>query len=106
MAFKTSPSYLKVAEMVRNHTHLQADEQKSVFFMFKNLNIKLSLWFNPARVCLCVSPAGSEAAEERVAAESDGCLLQGAAGTTGEEGTTFRQTCAHTRLTKAIQALR
>lgn len=73
--------------------------------MFKNLNIKLSLWFNPVRVCLCVSPAGSEAAEERFAAESDGCLLQGAAGTTGEEGTTFKQTCTRTRLKKTIQAL-
>lgn len=36
--------------------------------------------------------AGSAASEERLTAESTGCLLQGAAGTTGEKGTTLIQT--------------
>lgn len=35
--------------------------------------------------------AGSAATEERLTAESTGCLLQGATGTTGEEGKTFAQ---------------
>lgn len=42
-------------------------------------------------VCLCVCAhfcllIDSTAAEERFTAESSGCLLQGTAGTTGEEG--------------------
>lgn len=42
-------------------------------------------------LCLCVRAqfcvlADSTAAEERFTAESTGCLLQGAASTTGEEG--------------------
>lgn len=49
------------------------------------------MWFNRASVCVCVCAhfyvlTDSTAAEERFTAESTGCLLQGTAGTTGEEG--------------------
>lgn len=42
------------------------------------------------------SLAGRAATEERSTAESIGSLLQGAAGTAGEEGTTFIYTHTHT----------
>lgn len=42
-----------------------------------------------AHVCVL---ADSTAAEKRFTAKSTGCLLQGAAGTTAEEGTDFPQT--------------
>ena len=53
--------------------------------------------FNPLLcVCPCVCRlAGSAATEERFTAESVGRLLQGAAGTTGGEGTAFTQTHTH-----------